>query len=92
MVFSHGFRPSLELHLVPRESEFNASVGQELLELALFGLQVAVASDVLLADEDVGDGGLAGQLGEGGLDTASICGGVELDGVVLDIEFVEELL
>ena len=50
------------------------SVGilEQLRKLALLGLQLRVTTDVLLADEDVGDGALLGHLLEGVLDGGTI--------------------
>jgi hypothetical protein len=50
------------------------SVGilEQLRKLALLGLQLRVTTDVLLADEDVGDGALLGHLLEGVLDGGAI--------------------
>ena len=50
------------------------SVGilEQLRKLALLGLELRVTTDVLLADEDVGDGALLGHLLEGVLDGGAI--------------------
>lgn len=46
----------------------SASILEQGLEVALLGLQIRVSTDMLLRNEDVGHGSLAGQLAEGGLD------------------------
>jgi len=50
------------------------SVGvlEQLRKLALLGLQLRVTADVLLANEDVGDGALLGHLLEGILDGGTV--------------------
>ena len=45
---------------------------EQLVELALLCLELGVAANVLLADEDVGDGALLGHLLEGVLDGGAI--------------------
>lgn len=69
-----------------------ADVGQQRLELLGLGLEVAVATNVLLADEDVGHCALAGQLLEGVLDGGAIFLLVELKGVEVGVVVLEELL
>lgn len=45
----------------------STSILEQVVELTLLGLQIAVSTNVLLGDEDVGDGGLAGHFAKGGL-------------------------
>lgn len=45
---------------------------EQLLELALLALQLGVAANVLLADEDVGHGALGSDLLEGVLDSGTV--------------------
>ena len=48
------------------------SVLEQRLELTLLGLQIAVSTNVLAANVDVGDGPLAVNVGKGGLHVASV--------------------
>lgn len=61
----------------------SANLLEQGLELAGLGLQVRVAADMLLADVDVGDGALARDLDERGLDGGAVVNLVELDREVL---------
>ena len=63
---------------------------EQLLELALLALQLRVAANVLLADEDVGHGTLVGHLLEGVLDGGTvICSQrVSMVLLVLDVAYV----
>ena len=60
--------------------------------VAVGGLEVGVASDVLSVDEDVGDGALASLGLEGSLDGVAVANSIELDQLVLDSLGIEELL
>lgn len=67
--YSHIFRILLSGNLD------GLGVLEQLRELALLALELRVAADVLLADEDVGNGTLLGHLLEGILDGgAVVCG------------------
>jgi hypothetical protein len=61
-------------------------------QIVLLGLQIAVATNVLLVDKDVGDGALARQLGQGLLDLGAVGLVVQLDGVELGVEAAEQRL
>lgn len=50
----------------------SASLLQQSRELSLLGLELGVAANVLLADEDVGDSALAGDLLERSLDVGAV--------------------
>ena len=55
----------------------STSFRQHLLQVLLLRLQVRVAANMFVVDEDVGDGGLAGDFGKGALDDgAVICAGM----------------
>jgi len=45
---------------------------EHVLQLRLLGLQVRVSANVLLGDEDIGDGALAGHFFEGVLDRGTV--------------------
>lgn len=60
--------------------------------LALDLLQVRVAANVLLVDEDVGHGALARHLGESLLDVITVVLLVQLDGLVLGVVALEDAL
>lgn len=76
----------------------STSLLEELLDLLAVlavldnSLEIGVTANVLLADEDVGNGALAGQLEKGILDIGAVALLVELVGGVLGIETVEDLL
>lgn len=61
--------PPLLLHSISLDG---VGVLQQLLELALLALQLGVAANVLLADEDVGHGALGSDLLEGVLDSGTV--------------------
>lgn len=67
---------------------------QKIVQLRLFGLEIGIAANVLLGDEDVGHGSLAGDFLEGVLESGAVfCGRCqflflvqqESDGVVLKV-------
>ena len=76
----------------------SASLLEELLDLLAVlavldnSLEIGVTANVLLADEDVGNGALTGQLEKGILDIGAVALLVELVGEVLGVETVEDLL
>lgn len=72
--------------LLPCSIESNSTNAlQQLGQLGLLALQVAVATNVLLADEDVRDGTLAADLLERILDLVAVGLIVQLDGVELGV-------
>merc|ERR1711915_1161377 len=70
------------------------SVGilEQLRELALLALQLGVAANVLLADENVGDRALVGHLFKGILNSGTVINLVELEDVCLCALLAEESL
>ena len=76
----------------------STSLLEELLDLLAVlavldnSLKIGVTANVLLADEDVGDGALTGQLEKGVLDIGAVALLVELVGGVLGVETVKDLL
>lgn len=82
----------------PSKSLESTSILQQLLNLLPVlavlddGLEVRVATDVDLANEDVGDGALAGHLVQGVLDVIAVALLVELVGLVLCVQAVEDAL
>jgi hypothetical protein len=70
----------LQAGLVSIVESSGTSLLEQVDELALLGLQVRVATNVLLGDEDVGDGRLAGHVGEDGLHGGAIVCGERVSG------------
>jgi hypothetical protein len=65
---------------------------QQLRQVALDGLEITVAANVLLVDVDVGYRLLAVELGESGLDLRAVVNLVQLDGVELGVQRGQQLL
>merc|ERR1712137_1442566 len=68
------------------------SILEQLVELALLCLELGVAANVLLADEDVGHGALLSDVLESVLDGGTVVNLVELEDVGLCAHLAEEAL
>ena len=82
--------PSVASYIVTQSQ--STGISEQALELALLGLEIRVAANVLLGNVDVGDGALAADLLEGVLDGAAVRLLVELEEEVLGTSAVEQLL
>lgn len=69
---SHAVSKNPRLKLRVAGQSDGACVFQQRRQATLLGLQVRVSANVFLSDEDIRHGRLAGQIGEGGLDSTSI--------------------
>ena len=80
------------LKLASRASVFLDSMRilQQLRQLLLLPLQLRIAANMLLTDEDVGDGALMGHAFQSILDVRAVVDLVEFDDVWLHAHFAEE--
>jgi len=65
---------------------------QQAIELRFLRLQIAVSTNVLLRDEDIGDASLAGNFLEGILESCAIIDFIQLHQEVLRVQLIEQRL